>query len=891
MNFKNANPALRILGYHPQGSSANYLIGAKEEWLTDIPLYGGVEYKDIYPGIDLIFYGSDQGLEYDFALAVGAQPSSIRLSFDGVNHAYLEDGDLVLNTDSGIVRHRRPRIYQKNEWRRSNIPGKFVLYNSTEAGFETGSYDTGQPLVIDPVIAFGTFVGGAGGTQALAVAMDSSGSAYVAGQTWPLNFPTTFSVSASIGNQDAFLVKLNPAGTQVVYATYFGGLSTDSARGVAVDSTGNAYVTGFTYSSNFPVSGGAYRSPTLGQADAFVLKVNAAGSGIAYSALIGGAGNDFATGIAIDSTGSAYISGYTTSLAFPVTIGSLQPSYGGGIQDAFIAKLNAAGSALVYATYLGGSGNDIANAIAVDASGEVYVAGYTDSSNLPVSNALYPRPTGEGDAFVAKLTAAGSALVFSTYLGGTLTDIASALALDPVGNVYVAGSTLSTDFPVISGALQTVNHGSYDAFVSKLNVSGNALLYSTYLGGEGPDQATGIVVDASGEAYVGGLTQSLQFPVVNAVQAMAQGGQDAFAALVSAAGTSLSWSTYLGGSGDDQATGIAVDASGGVYVAGLTYSSNFPTTFGSYETRYNRDGDGFVIKLSPPLPSVVSVLPSSGNGSSQTFSFNYSNASGGANLIATHAMFNTSVNGAGACYVAVVPVNGTAWLANDAFTGWLGPITLGGAPATLQNSQCILNGALSNVVISGATAQLTLALSFQAAFSGVKNVYGYAQNAALNSGWVTLGNWTVPVGIQPPQAVSVAPSSGSGASQTFSFNYSNASGGANLIATHAMFNTSVNGAGECYVAVVPASGTAWLANDAFTGWLGPIMLGGAAATLQNSQCILNGALSSVVISGATAQLTLALSFQAAFSGVKNVYGYAQNAALSSGWTPLGTWVP
>ena len=888
MELKGALPP-RISGVQPQEGRANYFIGKPDQWITDVPLYAGVQYRGVYPGVDLVFYSGAGELEYDFTLAPGASASTINLVFRGIDEMRIDGGDLVLKTGWGELRHRRPRVYQMRNGRRSEIAGRFVIRGPKEAGFETEPYPAGSTLVIDPVMVYGTYIGGTGADSAWAVAADSAGAAYVVGETSSVNFPKTFTISNSSGNGDAFIVKLNPSGTGVLYATYFGGNSRDSARGVAVDSAGNAYITGFTYSPDFPATAGAYRSPSLGQPDAFAIKVNASGSALVYSALIGGAGSDFATSIAIDTSGSAYIAGYTSSVAFPVTSGGFQRSFGGGLQDAFVAKLNPSGSGLIYCTYLGGSGNDVANGIAVDAAGEAYIVGYTDSANFPTRSPIYANYGGQGDAFVAKLTPAGDSLVFSTYLGGSLVDIATAVALDSSGNVYVTGATLSANFPVTGGAFQTLNQGSYDAFVSKIGSQGTSLLYSTYLGGEGSDQSSSIAVDANGTAYIAGFTYSFHCPLQSPIQSSTHGGQEAFATAVGPTGASLVWSTYLGGSGDDQAAGIAVDPAGSVYVAGSTFSNDFPTTSGAYRTVYAGDGDGFLVKLGSSAPRAVSVAPSSGTGRSQTFSFVYSDPNGASDLASTQVVFNTAVNGVGACYINVDPTRGFAWLGNDGFTIWLGPITLGAA-GSLQNSQCVLNGIGSSVVSAGNTLTLDLALTFQATFIGAKNVYAYAQSAGgLTSAWPQLGTWTL--SNQPPLPVSVMPSSGTGRSQTFSVVYSDPNGVTDLASTQVVFNTAVNGIAACYINVDPTHGFAWLGTDGFTSWMGPITLG-AAGSLQNSQCILNGAGSSVAPAGNTVTLNLALTFQATFVGTKNVYAYAQSAGgLTSAWPQLGTWYP
>ena len=340
MDLQGATPP-RISGNQPQEGRANYFIGNSAQWITDVPLYAGIQYSGFYPGVDLSFYSSEGELEYDFTLAPGASAATIRLAFRGIDEMRIDGGDLVLKTAWRELRHRRPHIYQLRNGRRSEIAGKFAIRGPKEAGFETDPYDARSTLVIDPVMVYGTYIGGSGADSAWAVAVDSAGAAYVVGETWSVDFPMTFTISNSAGNGDAFIIKLNPSGTGVLYATYFGGSARDSARGVAVDSAGNAYVTGFTNSSNFPATAGGYRSPSLGQADAFVIKVNASGSALVYSALIGGGGSDYATGIAIDPSGSAYIAGYTSSVAFPVTSSGFQKSFGGGLQDAFVAKLNS----------------------------------------------------------------------------------------------------------------------------------------------------------------------------------------------------------------------------------------------------------------------------------------------------------------------------------------------------------------------------------------------------------------------------------------------------------------------------------------------------------------------------------------------------------------------
>jgi hypothetical protein len=472
--------------------------------------------------------------------------------------------------------------------------------------------------------------------------------------------------------------------------------------------------------------------------------VNATGSALVYSALIGGAGSDYATGIAIDSLGSAYIAGYTSSVAFPVTSGGFQKSYGGGVQDAFVAKLNSSGSGLIYCTYLGGIGNDVANGIAVDAAGQAYVVGYTDSTDFPTRSPIYANSGGQGDGFVAKLTPAGDSLAFSTYLGGSLVDIATAVALDSTGNVYVTGTTLSANFPVTGGAFQTVNHGSYDAFISKMDSLGTTMLYSTYLGGEGSDQSSSIAVDANGVAYIAGFTYSYHFPLQGPIQPATHGGQEAFAAAVGSAGSSLVWSTYLGGAADDQATGVAVDALGDVYVVGSTFSSDFPVTSGAYRTVYS-GGDGFVVKLGTPVPQAVSVTPSSGNGASQTFAFQFSDALGSRDIAVAGMLINGSLSSVQGCEVQYASAANQFTLLNDAGTGPVGVATPG-STTILWNSQCELSAAGSGTVQSGNSLTVTIQVRFSFGFTGSKTWWSQSRNnTGVASSWQLMGTWTVAI--------------------------------------------------------------------------------------------------------------------------------------------------
>jgi predicted lipoprotein with Yx(FWY)xxD motif len=891
MDLKGSNSP-RISGIQRQEGRANYLIGKRDHWITDVPLYGAVQYTGVYPGVDVVFYGHQGEIEYDFTLAPGASASTINLAFQGIDEMRIDGGDLVLQTGWGELRHRRPRIFQMSNGRRSEIAGRFVLRGKTEAGFEIEPYDPGGTLVIDPVMAYSTYIGGDGTDSAWAVAVDSVGAAYLVGETWPVNFPKTFRISTSGGNGDAFIIKLNPSGTSVLYATYFGGNARDSARGVAVDAAGNAYVTGFTNSPDFPVTAGAYRSPSLGQSDAFAIKVNASGSALVYSALIGGTGSDFATGIAIDPAGSAYIAGYTSSVAFPVTSAGLQKSFGGGLQDAFVAKLNPSGSGLIYSTYLGGAGSDVANGIAVDAVGEAYIVGYTDSTNFPTLSPIYAKAGGQGDAFVAKLTPAGNSLIFSTYLGGSLLDIATAVALDSSANVYVTGATLSANFPVTGGAFQTLNQGSYDAFVSKMDSQGTRILYSTYVGGEGSDQSSGIAVDANGVAYIAGFTYSARFSLQSPIQSATRGGQEAFAAAVGATGGSLLWSTYLGGAADDQAAGVALDTSGGVYVVGSTLSSDFPTTAAAYRTAH-ASGDGFLVKLaSAPVavPGVVSGTPTNATASPQTFVFTARDPDGFADIANVYFLVNgNSIIPQNTCHGYYSRATNGLYLFNDSLTAAFGPLTPGGS-GSLQNSQCIVYGSGSSVVASGTDLILTMTLGSKGNYVNGKNVYLWVKdNEGHDTGWVQTGSWYLSVS-QPPAVVSGTPTNATSSPQTFVFTARDPDGFADIGYVYFLVNgNSIIPQNTCHGYYSRATNGMYLFNDSLTAAFGPLTPGGSGS-LQNSQCIVYGSGSSVVASGTDLILTMTFGSQGNYVNGKNVYLWVKdNEGHDTGWVQTGSW--
>jgi uncharacterized protein (TIGR03437 family) len=589
-----ANPQPEVRGLDELPGKSNYFIGSDPaKWRTNVPTYAKVEYRDVYPGVSLVHYGNQQQLEYDFVVSPGADPGAIEFEAEGAERIEIDDaGDLVMHVPGGQVRQHKPIVYQQIAGRRLDIPGRFVLRDSAfrdlsrrsrdphshRVGFEIGSYDRGEPLVVDPVLVYSTFLGGSAcdNCGAFGIAVDSYGNAYVTGKTTATDLATVSPLQrASGGGFDVFVAKLNATGSALVYSTYLGGNGDDRAGGIAVDSFGNAYVTGTTGSTNFPTAS-PLQATYGGGGDAFVAKLNAAGSALVYSTYLGGYGSDQGFGIAVDSFGNAYVTGITSG-NFP-TASPFQASHGGGGPETFVAKLNAAGSALVYSTYLGGSGEDYGDGIAVDSSGNAYVTGWTNSTNFPTANALQAAFGGVsstgypyGDAFVSKLNQAGSALVYSTYLGGSGGDEGHSIAVDSAGSAYVTGWTNSTNFPTAS-PLQPTYRGSWsNAFVAKLNAAGSALVYSTYLGGDGNDTGFGIAVDSSGNAYVTGQTYSPDFPKAGSL--VLSGYNGAFITKLNATGAKLVYSDVFGNIGIGY--GIAVDPSANAYVTGIAMYSSF----------------------------------------------------------------------------------------------------------------------------------------------------------------------------------------------------------------------------------------------------------------------------------------------------------------------------
>jgi len=413
MQLVGSNPASAVSGLDEMPGKSNYFIGNDpKKWQTNVANYAKVRYRRVYPGVDLVYYGNPGQLEYDFVVAPGADPSSIRLKFRGAGRLKIDDnGDLVLGADGEQVRLQKPQVYQEASGTRRAVEGRYWIAGANTISFRVADYDRSKPLIVDPVLVYSTYLGGSGDDSGTSIAVDSSGNAYVTGYTSSIDFPTMNPLQPTYaggsGSLDVFVAKLNSTGSALVYSTYLGGSNYDSGTSIAVDSSGNAYVTGYTYSTDFPTMN-ALQGTTAGSGDVFVAKLNPTGSALVYSTYLGGSGIDYGYGIAADASGNAYVTGFTCSTNFP-TANAEQAASGGRLNslppcgDVFVTKLNATGTALVYSTYLGGSGDDAGRGIVVDSSGNAYVTGYTSSIDFPTMNPLQPANAGSNDAFVAKL--------------------------------------------------------------------------------------------------------------------------------------------------------------------------------------------------------------------------------------------------------------------------------------------------------------------------------------------------------------------------------------------------------------------------------------------------------------------------------------------------------
>lgn len=621
--FSGASPASRLNFEQPLPGYSHFLVGAeKNKWVRDIPGSARIRYENLYPGIDLVGYGSEGLLEYDFVVSPQADPARIVLELAGASRVELDPvGNLHIETPHGTLIQHRPTLYQCVSDRRQEISGRYRVRALTASDtfrvtFDLDSYDTRLPLVIDPVVKYATFLGGDGDNAARAVAIDSDGNCYVAGTTSALLFPGVTSPGPNQGGFDLFVSKLNPTGSSAVFTTFLGGGFDDEAESIAVDTTGAVVVVGTTRSPDFPLEkpiqskfGGF---PDTVSSDAFLTRLSPAGNALEMSTFLGGSAQDAGYGVAIDRQRQVYIAGVTQSADFPV-VHAVQPAFS-NLTDAFVAKINAAGTQLVYATYLGGVDFDAGYAIAADAVGNAYLTGSTASNaqTFPAVPAFTIPFGGVTDAFVAKINPTGSKLEFCRYFGGSEFDSGEGIAVDPAGNVYVAGETRSPRLPVVNPVQDTLL-GATDGFVVKFDPTGLKTNFLTYLGGRNTDQVQALAIDPSGTVYVAGKTQSGDFPLVEPTQVSPDDlNFNGFVTRIDPIQGRLLFSTFIGGTASDEVTALAVDAKANIVLAGNTVSVNFPTV-DPLQPEFCGDTSAFIARidavLAPPeAPAGLTAL-------------------------------------------------------------------------------------------------------------------------------------------------------------------------------------------------------------------------------------------------------------------------------------------
>ncbi|MCR4409165.1 MAG: SBBP repeat-containing protein [Candidatus Saccharicenans sp.] len=628
LDFVGANPATVIKPLKNTETRMSYFRGGPDGWFSALPTYSLIRYEELWPGVDLYLKGNTGQLKSEFVVSPGTDPSVIRLNYRGATEVRLnQKGQLEVSTPAGSFIDEAPVAFQLKNGRKVPVEVRFEIIEKTVGenglvsclhGFKIGEYDRAEPLFIDPaVLVYSGFIGGSYNDRALALAVDENGYVYLTGWTGSLDFPVAVGPDLtyngpSLGT-DAFVAKVHPSGSGLIYCGFLGGSNDDGGTGIAVDSAGNAYVCGYTKSGDFPVYGGPYTSPGANislMSDAFITKINASGTALVYSGYLGGSSTDIASSVAVDSSGRAHLCGTTESSDFPTRIGP--DTSHNGQKDAFVCRVAATGASLDWSGFIGGTADDVGSGLALDSGGNVYLTGYTTSTQgqlFPVKTGPYLTHKGGLDAFLAKIAAAGNSITYCGYIGGTGDDYGAAVAVNASGEALVAGATGSqSGFPLLVGPDLTYN-GGVDGFICRVNQSGNGLIYSGYVGGSLDDFGLAVAVDSQGIAYLAGATDSSDFPVAGGPQSAYGGVRDAFLMAVKADGSGYYFSSFLGGADREEANAVAALGDGNCYLAGFTRSWNFPVLVGPFLQPGGGVGqlaeDAFVSRiygLIPPLP-------------------------------------------------------------------------------------------------------------------------------------------------------------------------------------------------------------------------------------------------------------------------------------------------
>ncbi len=889
--FEGASPDAAI---EPCGSAAGrvsvFAGDNPRAWTVGSPAFGCLEIREIYSGVSQRLMSQDGDLKTEFVLSPGTDPGIIRIRYPSAEAVTVEpDGALLITSRGDKWRESPPVSYQHGKQGKRPVSGRYLLLESNTVSFKIDGRDPSLPLVIDPLVTFSSLIGGSGLSCATAVAADGAGFLYVAGYSDALDLPLRASATPRSGGVEAYVAKLNASTGEFVHATYFGGTADDRALALAVEPDGTVYVAGSTTSTNLPRVAAA-QSNIAGSRDAFVFKLSTDGTRLLFSTYFGGSQADQVNALAF-SGGSLWMAGDSSSFSLPGA-GGWKPSNSGG-QDGFVSRLTAGGQFYSY-TFVGGTNDDTARAIAVDASGAVLAGGSTDSPDLRLPmGAAQSALKGGQDAYLMRFDGALGQQLAGTYLGGSLggwtgLESVAGIAVDSFQNIYAVGSTPSTDFPT-PGAWSGTNAGLQDAFAVKLTSGLNTILWGTYLGGAGKDQATSVVLDGSNRLLLAGLTTSPNFPRISALQGLSSGGAEGFLARLSLAQGTADLSTTFGGSGADGIYALALAPGGSVLVAGQSGSIDVPLKNPAQQV------SGTTLRMMVArialgeLPSLAGASLGSAGQYGQVLSASVVSASGVSAVSFVELRIGDSLTAQTACRVRFSTATVQFSLSDDAGASWT--VVRPGTTDSSQNSFCSLLGVGSSYNYSGNTLTVGAALQFRPVLAGARKLFLNAAAASgEETGFQSVG--TVAVQAASNQAPSIggfSPASGSGASGTFTFTFLDNNGGSDIWYVQMLFNTQISLAAGCPVLLDRVGGVVYLANDAGTAYL-PRGILGTSGVLENSQCRIDLSGIRYVASGTTFTVSLDIAFKPQFAGTRTVYAaVADLASTGTYWTPVGAW--
>ncbi|MBL8239772.1 MAG: SBBP repeat-containing protein, partial [Bryobacterales bacterium] len=912
MRLLGANPDARVVAEAPEAGVSHYLMGRDStKWIRNVPQYRRLIARKVYDGVDLAYYGNGRELEHDFILAPNADAGQIRLQFLGIENITTDTaGDLLLHTVGGVVRQRRPVAYQMAGGRRQEVTASYAIDAQRVVRFTLGSYNKNLPLVIDPVLLYGSYFGGNGQDEIRGIAVDSTGAIYVAGSTESTNLSTPSPLDSSYnGGRDVFIAKLAPSGGSLVYATYIGGSGADRANSLAIDATGAVYVAGSTASTDFPTFNAFDATYNGGATDAFVLKLSPAGNALAYSTFLGGTVDETANGIAVDPAGHAAITGTTnSSTSFPVK-DAIRPASSTFWPDAFVTRLNPAGNTLSFSTFLGSSGIDEGAAVAVDAAGAVYVTGSAGFSDFQILNP-FDGTWSNNEAFVTKFNPAGT-LAYSSYLGGadTNAEAGRAITVDSTGAAYVAGVTDALDFPTVGGYANEF-FGGVEAFLAKVAPSGATLQYSFRFGGSAEERVYGVALTPSGGIYVSGATNSSNFPFVNPHDTT-NWGRDGFLSRFSAAGTVLEDSTLVGTGGAIFPYALATDSTGAVWVAGAIDGS-VPVR-NPLKGTADLNGDAFILSYGGTITTVPITLYSLPSGLTVI--------ADGVSLVtpaildwepgSTHTLSTVSPQTSGG-----VVHNFNGWRDNPQQTRTIvAPASAKTYEAFFAPSSCAFQATPAAFEIGRGAQTITVQVNTQdgctwAFYSDVPWINTMLSDSRTyvtftvdgNTGPVRSGNLvvagkTIPV-VQrssvAPSAPTALPAAVTGSPQTFTVFATDQDGFADINRVYFLVNSSPTvPANSCHGFYDRAANQFFLYNDTLTAVSGP-MAPGSSGLLENTQCAVYGSLSILESgTGGTLRFKVGLGLKGAFAATeqKLYLWVVDNATNGTGWVQTATWGP